>query len=478
MESKIWKHFPPPTRALSVGVDDDPAVLSQELEELFDRLWPLPRSAAGPGLFDTQRILSEYIPLRFIEVPSGTKVFDWTVPEAWTLREAYVIDPHGRRILDAAVCNLHIVSHSEPFRGTLTREELDKHLYSRDDLPDAVPYIISYYRRRWGFCISHKERLALPEGEYQVVVDTDLRGGDDGGCMTLAECVLPGESDEEVFLSTYTCHPSMANNELSGPLVAVLAYHMLAARPRRRVSYRFFFGTETIGALTYASLRHETLKKMLGGLVLTCIGDRGPFHYKMTRRPTTTDRAARHVLEHWDGDSPVLDLGEAIHPWWSTGSDERQYCAPGLNYPMGSLYRTMYGLFPEYHTHLDDKSFISFPAMAESAQVVVRIATTLGANRRYINCVPFGEPMLGPRGLYPSVGALLSTGEIVEARMFVLAYSDGESDLLDIAERAKRPMHVIVQEADTLLAKGVIRLATADDTPGVCERAEMIGRLK
>ena len=251
------------------------------LEDCFDRLWPIMRSITGDGVRETHDILGELIPLERMEIPSGTKTFDWTVPKEWVFRDAYVIDPNGGRILDARHNTLHLVNYSEPFRGTLSRGELDDHLYSLPERPDAIPYVTSYYRPRWGFCLSQAQRNALPDGDYQVVVDTDLIDGS----LTLSECVLPGESTDEVLLSTYTCHPSMANNELSGPLVAAALAKRIAAWPKRRLTYRFVFAPETIGAIAYLSKRGEHLKQSLvAGYIITCVGIPAPFTYQRSRR--------------------------------------------------------------------------------------------------------------------------------------------------------------------------------------------------
>ncbi len=252
-----------------------------QIEALFDRLWPLLRSLTGEGVRATHDILSEYVPLQRIEVPSGTQVFDWTVPEEWNVRDAYLIAPDGRRIFDVADNNLQLVNYSVPFRGTLSRAALDAHLHSRRDMPDAIPYVTSYYQPRWGFCLSEVERQALPDGDYQVVVDTELSKG----ALTMSEAVLPGLESDEVLISTYTCHPSLANNELSGPLVAAFLYRRLAAWPERRLTYRFVFAPETIGAIAYLAMRGDHLReRLVAGYVVTCAGLDTHFTYKRSRR--------------------------------------------------------------------------------------------------------------------------------------------------------------------------------------------------
>lgn len=399
-----------------------------DLERTFDRLWPLNRSLTGDGVRRTHEILSEIVPLQRTEIPSGTKVFDWTVPPEWRFREAYVIDPAGRRILDASLNNLHLVSYSSPFSGTLSRAELEPHLHSLPELPDAVPYVTSYYQERWGFCLSQRERDALPDGEYRVVVDTEF---DPDGSLTLSEAVLPGDTDREVLISTYTCHPSMANNELSGPLVAAFLYRRLAARRDRRLTYRFAFLAETIGAVAYLTLRGELLKRSLvGGLVATCVGMDAPCLYKRSVGGNTAiDRAAEQVFLERGAPYEIVDF----YPW---GSDERQYCSPGFELPVGCLMRGHFFDRPEYHTSLDNRDFLSFQALADSIDVYEEICLALDRNATYRNRVGFGEPQLGRRGLYPSVGARRTVEQERRDLMWLLSQANGERDLLEIAARS------------------------------------------
>jgi aminopeptidase-like protein len=425
--------------------------LANELATYFDRLWPILRSITGEGVRQTHDILSEIVKLERTEVPSGTPVFDWTVPKEWKVNEAYVIDPNGKRILDVRQNNLHLVNYSVPFSGMVSRTELDQHLYSLPDKPDAIPYITSYYSPRWGFCLSQRDRDMLPEGEYQVVVDTELLDG----FLTLSEAVLPGESTDEVLISTYTCHPSLANNELSGPLVAAFLYRELARLESRRLTYRFVFLPETIGAITYLYLRGEHLKKhLVAGYVVTCIGDAGDFTYKRSRQsslsPTLAlvDRAAEHALEHSQKPHKILGFSPL-------GSDERQYGSPGFNLPIGSLMRSMYGTYPEYHTSLDNKSFISFEAMAESVEMYLSVMKVLEHNRTYKNLFPYGEPQLGKRGLYETLGRN-TIPELSSAVFWLLNYADGEHDLLWIAEKSGYSMELLDKAAQACLETRLI----------------------
>jgi aminopeptidase-like protein len=423
------------------------AGLAAQIERYFDRLWPLTRSLTGDGVRATHDILGELAPLERTEVPSGSRVLDWIVPPEWVVRDAYLIDPDGRRILDVHENNLHLVGYSTPFRGVLSREELDGHLHSLPAQPTAIPYLTSYYSPHWGFCLAHEQRERLPAGDYEVVVDTELRAD---GSLTLGEAVLPGEEPGEVLLSTYTCHPSLANNELSGPLVGAFLYQRVAAWPRRRLGYRFVFVPETIGAVAYLARRGDHLReRLVAGYVITCIGDPGPFTLKRSRRgDTLADRAAAYVLGG-ESDLRVVDF-------FPSGSDERQYCSPGFDLPVASVMRTMYGTYPEYHTSLDNRDFISFSAMAESVDAYERILRTLDANVSLVNTYPYGEPQLGRRGLYPSLGSSKETDARAEAMLWILNQSDGEHDLLDIAARSGVPMELIVDAADDLIRAGLL----------------------
>ncbi len=425
--------------------------LAKDIELYFDRLWPLLRSITGEGVRQTHDILSELVKLERREIPTGTQVFDWIIPKEWKVNEAYLIDPNGKQILDVRENNLHLVNYSVPFRGMLSRNDLDPYLYSLPDKPTAIPYVTSYYAPRWGFCLSQYERDALPEGNYQVVVGTELFDGS----LTLSEAVLPGESKDEVLISTYTCHPSLASNELSGPLVAAFLYRKLAKLESRRLTYRFVFLPETIGAITYLQLRGEHLKNhLIAGYVVTCIGDAGSFTYKRSRQSSLcanlalVDRAAEHTLRHSQKLHKILDFSPL-------GSDERQYCSPGFNLPVGSLMRSQYGTYPEYHTSLDNKSLVSFKAMAESVEMYLNIMKTLEANRTYHNLFPYGEPQLGKRGLYETIGRN-TIPELSSAVFWLLNYADGEHDLLWMAEKSGYSIELLHKAAQACLEANLI----------------------
>jgi len=405
------------------------STLAQQLENYFDRLWPICRSITGNGLRQSIDILQEMIPLVKHEIPSGTQVFDWNIPKEWNIRNAYIVCPDGRQIARFKDHNLHVVNYSVPVNKKISWEELQPHLHHIPEMPDAIPYITSYYKENWGFCITHNEWKTLPrEGEYQVVIESTLQPGH----LTWAECVLPGETDEEVLFSTYLCHPSMANNELSGPLAQAFLYQKLVAIPNRRYTYRFLFAPETIGVIAFLAERGELLKRNLqAGYVLTCCGDAGALTYKRSKHRTSlADRAAGHILAHHYPNHSILEFAVG-------GSDERQYCSPGFNLPVGSLMRTPYQRYREYHTSLDNKEFISFSALAETVEAYTNICLLLEANRKYVNQVSFCEPQLGKRGLYPSSVDPLFNREETHRLLHFLSFADGEKDLIDIAEWRK-----------------------------------------
>ncbi len=422
--------------------------MENQIEAYFDRLWPICRSITGNGLRESLNILSELLPLEMTEVPTGTPVFDWEIPKEWNIRDAYIITPGGKKICDFKVNNLHVLNYSVPVDREITFEELDQHLHSIPGMPDAVPYLTSYYSEKWGFCISHREREQLPkEGMYRVKIDSTLASG----ALTYAQCVLEGETDREILFSTYVCHPSMANNELSGPLVTAFLYRALAALPSRRYTCRFVFAPETIGVIAFLAKHGDTLKtKLHAGYVVTCAGDGGAFTYKRSKDPLSdADRVAEHVLLHSGFPYNVIDFAIG-------GSDERQYCSPGFNLPVGSLMRTMYQRYPEYHTSLDNKSFVSFEAMKETVNLYRDIVRLHELNFRYVNTVPFGEPQLGRRGLYPAVGGQRQRAAELSRRLHLLSWADGRSDLVTIAGRMNESALNFASTVTELSAAGLL----------------------
>lgn len=419
-----------------------------ELEGVFEQLWPLNRSLTGDGVRQTHKILGEMIPMNSIEVPSGTQVFDWTVPPEWHIKEAYVIRPDGHRILDVKDNNLHLVNYSMPFCGRLSLAELEPHLHSLPDNPYAIPYVTSYYNPGWGFCLTHEERENLPDGEYEVVVNTDFKS--EGG-MTLSEAILPGKTQKEVLISTYTCHPSMANNELSGPLLAAYLFKRLAALPERRLTYRFAFLVETIGAIAYLSLRGEHFKKWLvGGLVATCVGLDEPFVYKRSAQGNTLmDRATEQTLLENNLKHRVMNF----YPW---GSDERQYCSPGFDLPVGCLMRGSFFERPEYHTSLDNRELISFKAILGSVSAYESICLMMERNLTYKNLVAGGEPQLSKYGLYPKIGAKQEVEQERKDLLWLLSLANGCRDLIEISKRSGVPTARLHETAAKCLAAGIM----------------------
>ncbi len=420
-----------------------------DFERYFDRLWPILRSISGQGARQTHDILSELVPLRRIEVPTGKRVFDWVIPKEWVVRSAYLTGPAGDRIIDIRDNNLHLLNYSAPFKGKVSLEELQKHLYSLSELPDAVPYRTSYYSPNWGFCIAENKRRRLKEGLYDVFIDTEFIDGS----LTISEAILPGQSKSEVLISAYTCHPSLANNELCGPLVAAFLYRRLYEQRNRRLTYRFAFLPETIGSIAYLDICGRHLKEyMVAGYVVTCVGTKDPFVYKRSRKADTlADRAAEYVLKD-SKDTLILDF------FPHSGSDERQYCSPGFDLPVGSIMRLMYGEYKQYHTSLDNRDFVSFEAMQESVDLYQKVCLVLEKNLTYKNRIMFCEPQLGKHGLYPSLGALKSHPSSIDAIMWLLNLSDGNNDLLAISERSGIDMDLIYQVSQDCFNKGLIGL--------------------
>lgn len=424
--------------------------MKEQIEKYFDRLWPLNRSLTGNGNRETLKILSEIADIKITEVPSGTECFDWTVPPEWNVKEAWIKDSKGNIIADFRVNNLHLLGYSERFSGLLNLNELKEHLYSLPEQPEVIPYLTSYYKKRWGFCISHNQLINLKEGTYEVLIDSEL---DQDGSMTIGEAILEGDTDEEILLSTYICHPSMANNELSGPLIASFIYKKLKEKKYRRYTYRILFVPETIGSIYYLSRHGDHLKnKLSAGFVITCVGDKGNFTFKRSRAGNSiTDRASVLILKQTE---KYFDTEE----FFPTGSDERQYCSPGFNLPVGSLMRTRYGKYKEYHTSADNKEFISFKAMEESVYKYLEILDLIENNFTYINRLPHCEPQLGKRGLYPTLGSQKDTAEFVNALMWILNLSDGTNDIINISTISGMSFKTIIKAAEELLNKGLIEI--------------------
>lgn len=397
--------------------------IGSELHGFAAELFPICRSITGDGIRDTLRRIGGKVALQTAEVPSGTEVFDWTVPKEWNIRDAWIKDASGRRVVDFNENSLHVLNYSTPVRGRFPLAKLKEHLYTMPDRPDWIPYRTSYYKPDWGFCMTHEAMQRMTEPEYEVMIDSTLEDGN----LSYGECYLPGRTSEEILISVHACHPSLANDNLSGLTVATHLARFLSGR-ELRYSYRFVFIPGTIGAITWLARNRETADRIHHGLVLTCIGDAGGFHYKRSRRGTAeVDRAAAQALHHCGEAAEILDFS----PY---GYDERQYCSPGFNLPVGCLMRSVWGTFPEYHTSADNLSFIRPESLARSLRLCVSIVDILDNNRAYLNRSPYCEPQLGKRGLYRSTGSSISAE--INARLWVLNLSDGEHSLLDIAERS------------------------------------------
>lgn len=404
------------------------------MHEVIAELFPITRSIAGPGFRESLAILERVCgAMERHRFATGEQVFDWIIPREWVLRDAWIRDPAGRPVVSLANSNLHVVSHSTPVHRRMSLEELQGHLHSLPAQPDAIPYRTSYYHESWGFCLTERQRAELTPGQYEVCIDADLAPGH----VELGEIVIPGTSDEEVLFSTYCCHPSMANNELSGPAVVAHLARSLRDRPSPpRLTYRFLFLPETIGAIAYLSRFGEQLRRrLIAGFVVTCVGAPAAFAYKRSRRgDCLADRVARYALAARGSTHRIVDF-------YPAASDERQYCSPGFNLPVGSLMRGEWGGWPEYHTSLDDLSFVTPAALEQSLDACEHIVDVLEANEVLTVTVPFCEPQLGRRGLYPKTGGgWLSETTVVdlEAMMFLLNFCDGTQDLLAAAERSGR----------------------------------------
>jgi aminopeptidase-like protein len=426
-----------------VAGPEEAELAGRDAYELVAELYPICRSITGDGVRRTLDLIGKRLPLERHEVATGTPVFDWTVPREWNVTDAWVAGPDGRRVVDLARSSLHLVSYSTPVRARMTLDELRPHLHTLPEYPDWVPYRTSYYRETWGFCLSHRDYLALADGEYEVCVDSSLRDGH----LSYGELVLPGQTAEEVLISCHTCHPSLANDNLSGIAVAVALARRLQAAPRR-YTYRFVFAPGTIGAITWLARNRHRTGSIRHGLVLACLGDAGGFTYKRSRRgDAEIDRAVAHVLGHTGG--RLIDFV----PY---GYDERQYCSPGFNLPVGSFSRTPHGEFPEYHTSADDLELVRPSSLAGSFRTLLEVLAVLEGNRRYRNTNPHCEPQLGKRGLYRMTGGHKDTRAAELAMLWVLNLSDGDHTLLEVAERSGMPFAALETAATALLACGLL----------------------
>jgi aminopeptidase-like protein len=422
----------------------DLAATGKRLHAFAAELYPICRSITGQGIRQTLAAIQQQIPLELHEVKSGTHVFDWEVPQEWNIKDAYIKDATGARIVDFKKNNLHVLNYSLPIQATMSLEDLRPHLHTIPEHPDWIPYRTSYYKRDWGFCLTHNQLLALRDGNYEVCIDSTLENGH----LTYGECFFPGKLEDEVLISVHACHPSLGNDNLSGLTVAAALAAMLRER-KLRYSYRFLFIPGTIGAITWLACNRDTAKRVRHGLVLTCIGDAGGFHYKKSRRgDAEIDRVMTHVLKNCGEASEILEFS----PY---GYDERQYCSPGFNLPVGCLMRSVWGTFPQYHTSADNLDFIRPEPLARSLDLCASVVELLENNRRYQNQNPWCEPQLGKRNLYRTTGGG-SIHDEINARLWVLNFSDGDHSLLDIAERSGLPFSAISAAADLLAANGLL----------------------
>jgi aminopeptidase-like protein len=412
----------------------------EAMHTLMSELYPICRSITGEGVRQTLHILQRHIPLVVHEVPTGTPVFDWTVPKEWNIRDAYIKNARGDRVIDFQKSNLHVVSYSVPVKKKVSLGELRQHLFSLPDRPDWIPYRTSYYHETWGFCLSHRQLEALPEGEYEVCVDASLKDGS----LTYGEYVIPGELNDEVLVSCHICHPSLCNDNLSGIAVATFLAAQLAQDPKPRHTYRFLFIPGTIGSIIWLARNEERVQRIKHGLVVTCVGDGGSFTYKKSRRGNAEiDRATLHVLKQ-------LQYPYVSQDFFPYGYDERQYCSPGFNLPVGCLMRSPHGSFPEYHTSADNLDFVRPENLSSSLDAYRQVVEVLEGIDYYLNLNPKCEPQLGRRGLYSTVGADPHHKLDQMALLWVLNLSDGAHSLLDISEAANLPFREIKRAADAL----------------------------
>ena len=429
-------------------MSDSTLKIGATIHALAKRLWPVNRSLTGNGVRETLSVFKELLPdLVVHEVPSGTEVFDWTVPDEWNVREAWIEGPDGRRIVDFAKNNLHLMGYSIPVDKVLSLEELQPYLYSLPELPEAIPYITSFYSKRWGFCLPHSQRLKLKAGNYRAYIDATLASGS----LTYGELVIPGKTDEEVFLSTNICHPSMANNELSRPCVTTYLGKWLNELPTRRYTYRVIFIPETIGSIAYLSKNLDHLRQnVIAGFNIVCIGDDRCYSYLASRSGNTlSDQVALHVLKHTAPDFKKYD-------YLDRGSDERQYCAPGVDLPIASIMRSKYFEYPEYHTSLDNLDFVTPEGLGGGFNVLQKAIEALESN-----CLPkvtvLAEPYLSKHGLFPTLSSMDSMA-LVKPMLDLIAYSDGNNSLLDIAQIIGVPIWELVPICRKLIKAAVLEV--------------------
>lgn len=418
----------------------DTAPIGIQMYQLIEELYPICRSITGDGVRKSLHILQQHIPLEIHEVPTGTEVFDWTVPKEWNVSDAYVKNSSGEKVIDFHLSNLHLLNYSTPVRQTMPLSELKGHLFTLPEHPDWIPYKTSYYKETWGFCLTHRQLESLEEGEYEVVIDSSL----EPGYLTYGEYFLQGDSDDEILFSCHSCHPSLCNDNLSGIALATFLAKQIRERSHR-YSYRFLFVPGTIGSITWLSLNENNVDRIKHGLVVAGVGDAGHLTYKKSRRgDAEIDKTVAHVLKHAGQEYAIEDFS----PY---GYDERQYCSPGFNLPVGSLTRTPFSRYPEYHTSADNLDFVRPTSLADALEKYLAVVDVLENNKTYLNTNPKCEPQLGKRGLYGTFGGKESTKAREMAMLWLLNLSDGAYSLLEIADRAGIPFPIIKEAADTLV---------------------------
>jgi len=439
----------------------DTSKVGTKMYQLIKELYPICRSITGNGVRETFNIIKQHIPLTVHEVPTGTKVFDWTVPKEWNIDDAYVKNSKGEKIIDFRKNNLHVLNYSIPITKKVSLSELKEHLFTLPEHPDWIPYRTSYYKENWGFCITHKQFMNLKEDEYEVLIDSSLEDGH----LTYGEYYIDGKETEEVLISCHICHPSLCNDNLSGiALSTFLAKHL--GRVSLRYSYRFLFIPGTIGSITWLCINEDNVSKIRHGLVAACLGDSGRFTYKKSRQGNAEiDRAVMNVLRNSGEDYEILEF----IPY---GYDERQYCSPGFNLPVGCLMRTPYGRYPEYHTSADDLDFVRPEYLAESYLMYLSVINILENNKKYINLNPKCEPQLGKRDLYKSIGGQSMTTADQIALLWILNLSDGQHTLLDMAERSGIEFGIIQRAAQLLLESNLLK-----EQPGKISRQGPISKI-
>jgi aminopeptidase-like protein len=416
----------------------------EAMYSLIKELYPICRSITGDGVRATLDRLSPYLSLDVVEVPTGTQVLDWTIPREWNIRDAFIKRLSGERVVDFGSSNLHVVGYSAPVRALMSLADLRSHLHTLPAQPDLIPYRTSYYAKTWGFCLSHNQFESLGDEVYDVCIDSTL----EDGSLTYGECLIEGESSDEVLISCHVCHPSLCNDNLSGIVIAAALAQELSERPTR-YSYRFIFAPGTIGAITWLARNRSVVERVKHGLVLTCVGDAGRITYKKSRGgDAEIDRAVAYVLQQKASEFAIRDFSP-------DGYDERQYGSPGFNLPVGCLMRTPHGAFPEYHTSADDLSFVRPAALADSARTCLEVIDVLENNRIYRNLQPFGEPQLGRRGLYESLSGQIAS-DFRLAMLWLLNMSDGTNSLLDIAVKAGLPWQSVKEARRALCREGLL----------------------